>query len=73
MLIVPPNSLRVRFVARAESLRGIVRLGCPTWSVAPAPITSAATSTTAQAPSTIRAWRTMRRAIVLTAPPGCGA
>ena len=48
MLIVPPNSLRVRSVARAESLRGIVRLGCPMWSVALAPITSAATSTSTQ-------------------------
>ena len=36
-------------------------------------VTRAATSTTAHAPRTSRAWRTMKRATVLTAPPGCGA
>ncbi len=87
MLIVPPNSRFVRSAARAESLPGMRRLGWPMWSVALAPIASAATSTSAHTPSVRRACRIVKRAIALnaapassaeqgrggTAPPGCGA
>ena len=61
--------------ARAESLPGMRRLGCPMWSVALAPSASAADEHEDPRGTSVqpRSGGSMKRAIALTAPPGCGA